>query len=97
MKKSAIRESIWITGQLFILVVFTIKMSGMPQANAKLFESHENVAAAFTIFWSVTQLISMLMNAKKRSIEDRMGNSVVIKLPQVTTATPTEITKSTVK
>ena len=79
VKRSFYRESVWILGQLFILIFFTIKMFKLPESKDEYIISYNNNVALFTIIWIIIELIFIATNSKKRSIQDFMANSVLLR------------------
>ena len=79
-KRAFLRESIWIVGQLFILIFFTIKSLKDPQINEEILENYGDCAGLLTMLWITIELITVLTNSKKRSIQDFIANSVVLKV-----------------
>lgn len=80
LKKAFFREGIWIVGQFIILLFFAIKLSKGLQLNEDFFDNYNNSAAILTISWTIIELTTMLANSKKRSLQDFIANSVVIKI-----------------
>ena len=79
-KKAFFREGIWIVGQFIILIFFGVKLFRTSENNGELLDNYNNSAALLTILWTVVELITMLTNSKRRSIQDFIANSVVIKI-----------------
>ena len=80
LKKAFQRESIWIVGQLIILIFFVAKILATEVNKEELINNHEGSAALLTISWTFIELITMLTNVKRRSIQDYIANSIVIKI-----------------
>jgi uncharacterized RDD family membrane protein YckC len=78
-KKAFFRESIWIAGQSIILIFFVIKLLKSSKTDENIFERYSDNAALLTIIWTAIELITMLFNSKKRSAQDFIANSVILK------------------
>lgn len=73
------RESFWCAAQLIALINF-IFVTLERNAGEVILEKYNDSAAFITICWILIELITMLTNLKRRSLQDFIANSVVIKI-----------------
>jgi uncharacterized RDD family membrane protein YckC len=80
LKMSFARESIWLIGEVIILIIYVPKILHSAGDSTYIYQSYSGYASLLTVIWALVELISMVLNSKKRSIQDIIANSIVIKL-----------------
>ena len=77
-KRAFLREVLWFLVSLALLV-YSFAHSGNDTLVAEEVINHYDVLlSVVTVGWLVTELVTMLLNAKRRAIHDYMAQSVVI-------------------
>lgn len=80
LKNSFLRESIWLLGQLLIVAIYFFKAAKTLSFNVEIVDEYKYWTSTFSFTWALIEVLTMFLNSKRRSIQDIIARSIVIKV-----------------
>lgn len=80
LKNSFLRESIWLLGQLLIVAIYFFKAAKTLTFNVEIVDEYKYWTSTFSFTWALIEVLTMFLNSKRRSIQDIIARSIVIKV-----------------
>jgi uncharacterized RDD family membrane protein YckC len=81
-KRAFFRESIWFCVSIAGLIYLVYTSRNATFIDEQMAETYDSIVTIISTTWFVVELITMLLNNKRRAVHDFFANSVVIDLKE---------------